>query len=47
MKVLFLHLSDIHIRDKSTYSNDKIKKMITAITQEESIEKIFIILSGD
>lgn len=47
MKVLFLHLSDIHIRDKSTYSNDKIEKMITAITQEESIEKIFIILSGD
>lgn len=47
MKVLFLHLSDIHIKDTSTVSKEKIDKMIAAIAQEERIDKIFIVLSGD
>lgn len=47
MKILFLHLSDIHIKDKNTVTYDMIDKMILAITQEEIVNKIFIIMSGD
>ena len=47
MKILLLHLSDIHVKDKNTYSTEKIEKMISAISQEESIDKVFIVLSGD
>lgn len=46
MKILFLHLSDIHVKDKDTFSYQKIKKMIDAIPQE-NLNDIFIILSGD
>ena len=47
MRVLFLHLSDIHIKEKNTFSSTKIEKMISAIAQEKCIDKIFIVLSGD
>jgi 3',5'-cyclic AMP phosphodiesterase CpdA len=47
MKILFLHLSDLHIKDENTFPNKKIDKMINAIAEEKNIDKIFIVLSGD
>ena len=46
MKILFLHLSDLHIKDNSQL-NIKIDKIISATQTIENVEKCIIICSGD
>ena len=46
MKILFLHLSDLHIKDNSQL-NIKIDKIISAIQTIDNVEKCILICSGD
>ncbi|WP_196593183.1 metallophosphoesterase [Pectinatus sottacetonis] len=48
MKILILHLSDLHIRDKYTISTEKINKLGEAVSQfRDKIDECIIVLSGD
>lgn len=47
MKILFLHLSDLHIKNSSSYSDFHIKKMIDSLRVAGSFDKMIIIFSGD
>lgn len=46
MKLLFLHLSDIHLENKNTLSLKKLSKMSLALNNLE-VDKVFLIISGD
>ena len=47
MKILFLHLSDIHIEDSKTFNDDKVIKLNKAINTFENVDEAFILVSGD
>lgn len=47
MKILFLHLSDMHITGKKSVNHNQIKKIINAINVVGNFDKILIVLSGD
>ena len=47
MKILFLHLSDIHIKDSKTFNDDKVTKLSKAINTFEKVDEAFILVSGD
>lgn len=48
MKILILHLSDIHISGENSFSSENIMMMINALrTSMRDISKIIIIISGD
>lgn len=48
MKILFVHISDIHCKSNTYHSNIKIRKIADAITAyKEDICKIILICSGD
>lgn len=50
MKVLFLHLSDLHYKNKDSFSGEKLSSMRKAlinICKRENIDDVIIVFSGD
>lgn len=47
MQVLFLHLSDIHLRVNRDYSSEKIRRIVDAVPCELPFDCAFLIISGD
>lgn len=47
MKILFLHLSDIHIENSKTFNDDKVTKLNKAVNTFEKVDEAFILVSGD
>lgn len=48
MKVLFLHLSDIHFTDTGSYSDNNIKSIVAAMQPSiRDVKSIVIVVSGD
>lgn len=47
MKILFLHMSDMHIEKKNDIYVKNVPKIIEALNSFGSIDKIIIIISGD
>ncbi len=47
MKILFLHLSDLHIKSQEAASRVHINKMLDALRQCGSFDKMILIFSGD
>ena len=46
MKILFLHLSDLHAEDSSSYTI-RIEKLIESLKHFEHIDECIVIMSGD
>lgn len=47
MKVLFLHLSDVHFKDNTFYSEKIINAQVQALNSISPFDKCFIMFSGD
>lgn len=47
MKILFLHLSDLHIKSRAAISKMHIDKILDALRLYGSFDKLFLIFSGD
>ena len=47
MKILFLHISDMHIKNKDGINGFQIKKIADSINQLGAFEQILLIISGD
>lgn len=47
MKIVFLHLSDLHIKTKSAASKVHIDKMLDTLRMHGVFDKLFLIFSGD
>lgn len=47
MKILFLHLSDLHIKSKEAVSKNHIDKILDTLRIYGSFDKLFLIFSGD
>ena len=47
MKIMFLHISDLHIQGCTKISITKIKKMVNSLNSFDEIDKIFVVCSGD
>lgn len=47
MQVLFLHLSDIHLKVNHEYSSEKIRRIVDAVPCELPFDCAFLIISGD
>lgn len=47
MKLVFIHLSDLHINEKTRISNKKIEKLADTLNTVEEISDIYIICTGD
>ena len=47
MKILFVHLSDIHIRNRTTMPLYKIQKLVQSLPFDSAIEKCILVISGD
>lgn len=47
MKILFLHISDMHIKNKDGINGFQIKKIEDSINQLGAFEQILLIISGD
>ncbi len=47
MKILFLHLSDLHIKSDNAYCEFQIKKIIDSLRTAGSFDRILFVLSGD
>lgn len=47
MKILFVHLSDIHIKCRTTFPLYKIQKLVQSLPPDEEIEKCVLVVSGD
>lgn len=47
MEILFLHLSDLHIKSDKAYCEFQIKKIIDSLRTAGSFDKILFVLSGD
>ncbi|MCH5172032.1 MAG: metallophosphoesterase [Erysipelotrichales bacterium] len=47
MKILFLHLSDLHMNDVNTFTEFKINKMKDAINSVEKFDEAVVLFSGD
>lgn len=47
MKLLILHLSDIHFQKREDYSEDKVESIIKAIKTVKDCSTVVIIVSGD
>ena len=47
MKILFLHLSDLHIKSQKAVSKNHIDKILDTLRIYGSFDKLFLIFSGD
>ncbi len=47
MKILFLHLSDLHVKDRSAINTTHIKKMCQALNVLGETDEVVFIISGD
>ena len=48
MKLLVIHLSDVHIKDKNNYNNSNVKSIVNALrTSTNGVKNALIIVSGD
>lgn len=47
MKILFLHLSDLHIKNDDAYNEFQIKKLVDTLQIATPFDEIIIIFSGD
>ena len=47
MRILFLHISDLHINDKTLLSESKISGIANALRKYSDIDRLFIICTGD
>ena len=47
MKILFLHLSDLHIKNNDAYNEFQIKKLVDSLQVATPFDKLIIIFSGD
>ena len=47
MKILFLHLSDLHVKDRSAINTTHIKKMCQALNVLGESDEVVFIISGD
>jgi predicted MPP superfamily phosphohydrolase len=47
MKILFLHLTDIHCKDGSDLNNHKLEQMITSLNSLGDIDECILVISGD
>lgn len=47
MKILFLHISDLHISYQTHFSEKKIEGVANVLRKYRNIEKIFLICTGD
>lgn len=47
MKILFLHLSDLHIKSRDALSTINIDKILDALRVYSTFDKLFLIFSGD
>ena len=47
MKILFLHLSDLHIKSDNAYCEFQIKKIIDSLRTAGSFDRLLFVLSGD
>ena len=47
MKILFLHLSDLHIKSDKAYCEFQIKKIIDSLRTAGSFDRLLFVLSGD
>ena len=47
MKILFLHLSDLHIKSNKAYCEFQIKKIIDSLRTAGSFDRLLFVLSGD
>lgn len=47
MRVLFLHLSDMHIKDRQGLNAFQIEKIVDAINAAGKIDNMVIVISGD
>ena len=47
MKIIFLHLSDLHIKSQEAVSKNHIDKILDTLRTYGSFDKLFLIFSGD
>ena len=47
MKILFLHLSDLHIQSRSAYDKFHIEKMLDSLRMAKEFDRMVVIFSGD
>lgn len=47
MKLLLVHLSDLHIRDENGNNKFQVKKLVDAMAAEGPVEEVMIVVSGD
>ena len=47
MKILFLHLSDLHIESRAALSTINIDKILDALRMYGTFDEMFLIFSGD
>lgn len=47
MKIMFLHLSDLHIKSDKAYCEFQIKKIIDSLRTAGSFDRLLFVLSGD
>ncbi|MBS5794989.1 MAG: metallophosphoesterase [Clostridiales bacterium] len=47
MKILFLHLSDIHFKETTNYNNINIKGIVKSLVQMDNFDKCILVFSGD
>ena len=47
MKVLILHLSDMHVKDRKSIDSFRIKKIADAVVSAGSFDRAILVISGD
>lgn len=47
MRILFLHLSDLHLKDPNSVSTFQIKKIVDTLNVQGAFNRLILILSGD
>lgn len=47
MRILMVHISDLHVKENLYYKTDKITKLVSAINGYDNIDSVFLICSGD
>lgn len=47
MRILMVHISDLHVNEYLFYKPEKITKLVSAINNYDNIDSVFLICSGD
>ena len=47
MKVMFLHLSDMHIKNQNGYNQFQLNKIADAVASKGPVDRILLLFTGD